>query len=75
MPCKCGLPGGGNGPLARAMGEWMAAGRTIVMMTQVPYEGSDMAVYQVGQQVKEKYQLLGQQRPFRYHCNAAPHLF
>ena len=53
-----GLPGGGNGPLARAMGEWMAAGRTIVMMTQVPYEGSDMAVYQVGQQVKEKYQLL-----------------
>ena len=28
------------------------------MMTQVPYEGSDMAVYQVGQQVKEKFQLL-----------------
>ena len=53
-----GLPGGGNGPLARAMGEWMAAGRTIVMMTQVPYEGSDMSVYQVGQQVKAKYPLL-----------------
>ena len=28
------------------------------MITQVPYEGSDMAVYQVGQQVKEKYQLM-----------------
>lgn len=28
------------------------------MMTQVPYEGSDMAIYQVGQQVKEKFQLL-----------------
>ena len=53
-----GLPGGGNGPLARAMGEWLEAGKTIVMMTQVPYEGSDMSVYQVGQQVKEKYHLL-----------------
>ena len=28
------------------------------MMTQVPYEGSDMSLYQVGQQVKEKYQLM-----------------
>ena len=28
------------------------------MMTQVPYEGSDMEVYQVGYQVKEKYQLM-----------------
>ena len=53
-----GLPGGGNGPLAQAMGEWMAADRTIVMMTQVPYEGSDMSVYQVGQQVKAKYPLI-----------------
>lgn len=53
-----GLPGGGNGPFAQAMGEWLSAGKTIVMMTQVPYEGSDMAVYQVGQQVKEKYQLM-----------------
>ena len=53
-----GLPGGGNGALAQEMGEWLKAGKTIVMMTQVPYEGSDMAVYQVGQQVKEKYQLM-----------------
>lgn len=53
-----GLPGGGGGALAQAMGEWLEAGRTIVMMTQVPYEGSDMSVYQVGQQVKEKYQLM-----------------
>ena len=28
------------------------------MMTQVPYEGSDMSVYQVGRQVKAKYPLL-----------------
>ncbi len=53
-----GLPGGGDGPFARAMEEWLAAGKTIVMMTQVPYEGSDMSVYQVGQQVKERLQLM-----------------
>ena len=53
-----GLPEGGNGPLAQAMEEWLAAGKTIVMMTQVPYEGSDMAVYEVGQQVKERFQLM-----------------
>ena len=53
-----GLPGGGGGALSTAIGEWLEAGKTIVMMTQVPYEGSDMSVYQVGQQVKEKYQLM-----------------
>lgn len=53
-----GLPGGGNGPLAQAVAEWLAGGKTIVMMTQVPYEGSDMSVYQVGQQVKERFQLM-----------------
>lgn len=53
-----GLPEGGNGPLAQAMEEWLAAGKTIVMMTQVPYEGSDMTVYEVGQQVKERFQLM-----------------
>ena len=44
--------------MAQAMEEWLAAGKTIVMMTQVPYEGSDMSVYQVGQQVKERFQLM-----------------
>ena len=53
-----GLPGGGNGPFAQAMEEWLLAGKTIVMMTQVPYEGSDMSVYQVGQQVKERFRLM-----------------
>jgi len=53
-----GLPGGEEGPLAHAIGEWLKDGKTIIMMTQVPYEGSDMSVYQVGQQVKEKYQLM-----------------
>ncbi|MCI8303393.1 MAG: asparaginase [Lawsonibacter sp.] len=53
-----GLPGGGGGALAQAIEEWLAAGKTIVVMTQVPYEGSDMAVYQVGQQVKERFRLM-----------------
>ena len=53
-----GLPGGETGPFSQAMEDWLQSGKTIVMMTQVPYEGSDMSVYQVGQQVKEKYQLM-----------------
>ena len=53
-----GLPGSDTGELAQAMEEWLAQGKTIVMMTQVPYEGSDMTVYQVGQLVKQKYGLI-----------------
>ena len=53
-----GLPGGASGSLALAMEAWLEEGKTILMMTQVPYEGSDMTVYQVGYQVKEKYQLI-----------------
>ena len=34
------------------------AGKTIVLATQVPQEGSDLSVYQVGHRVKERYQLL-----------------
>lgn len=33
-------------------------GKTIIMSTQVPHEGSDMEVYQVGYTIKEKYELL-----------------
>ncbi len=34
------------------------AGKTVVMATQVPQEGSDLSVYQVGQRVKARYNLL-----------------
>ncbi len=34
------------------------AGKTVVMATQVPQEGSDLSVYQVGKLVKERYRLL-----------------
>lgn len=53
-----GLPGGGEGAFAKAIGDWIDCGKTFVMMTQVPYEGSDMAIYQVGKQVKERYPVL-----------------
>ncbi|MCI8422669.1 MAG: asparaginase [Lawsonibacter sp.] len=53
-----GLPGGGGGEFAQAVGAWVDSGKTFVVTTQVPYEGSDMAVYQVGQQVKQRYPVL-----------------
>ena len=34
------------------------AGKTVVMATQVPQEGSDLSVYQVGHRLKERYRLL-----------------
>ena len=33
-------------------------GKTIVLATQVPQEGSDLSVYQVGHRIKERYRLL-----------------
>lgn len=53
-----GVPGGGEGSLAFEMGKWIEEGKTVVVMTQVPYEGSDMGIYQVGKQVKEKYDII-----------------
>ena len=53
-----GLPGSDEGPLADALESWILDGKPIVMMTQVPYEGSDMEVYQVGHRVKRRYDLI-----------------
>ena len=33
-------------------------GKTVIMATQVPQEGSDLSVYQVGHRVKQRYHLL-----------------
>lgn len=41
-----------------SMKDWIASGKLIVMTTQVPYEGSDMEVYQVGYQAKKDYHVL-----------------
>lgn len=41
-----------------AIADWIASGKTLVMTTQVPHEGSDMEVYQVGHIIKEQYELM-----------------
>lgn len=47
-----GLPGGDDGELFAAVRDWCAAGRLVVFTTQVPHEGSDLAVYEVGRAAK-----------------------
>ena len=47
-----GLPGGDDGSLFAAVRDWCAAGRLAVFTTQVPHEGSDLAVYEVGRAAK-----------------------
>lgn len=41
-----------------AIEKWMDSGKVIVMTTQVPHEGSDMEVYQVGYRVKAEYEVM-----------------
>lgn len=53
-----GIPCYGDESFLSAIEDWILAGKTIVMTTQVPHEGSDMEVYQVGLRVKEKYEVL-----------------
>lgn len=36
----------------------IASGKTVIMSTQVPQEGSDLSVYQVGKRIKSRYDLL-----------------
>ena len=43
-----GLPGFENGPLMKAVEDWLGAGRLAVFSTQVQYEGSDLSIYEVG---------------------------
>lgn len=53
-----GVPCYENEDFIDAIERWIQKGKTIIMTTQVPHEGSDMAVYQVGFKVKEKYELI-----------------
>ena len=47
-----GLPDYGDGAIVRAVEEFTAKGRYVVMTTQVQNEGSDLSVYQVGHSLK-----------------------
>lgn len=50
-----GVPYYANQDFALAVGQWIDAGKILIMTTQVTYEGSDMGVYQVGHMIKERY--------------------
>ena len=53
-----GLPQYGDADFYEAVRAWIASGKMLVMTTQVPFEGSDMEVYQVGQRVKKELGLV-----------------
>jgi len=53
-----GIPSYGNDDFFHAIGDWIENGKILVMATQVPHEGSDMEVYQVGYAIKERYELM-----------------
>ena len=53
-----GLPCYGSEHFMDAIRDWVTAGKTVVVTTQVPHEGSDMAVYQVGHRVKNELDVI-----------------
>ncbi|MGI6172965.1 MAG: asparaginase [Christensenellales bacterium] len=53
-----GIPSYGNDRFMDAIRDWMHDGKTVVMTTQVPHEGSDMAIYHVGHRVKSQYDVI-----------------
>lgn len=53
-----GIPCYGEDIYMKAISEWTNAGKLLVMTTQVPNEGSDMVIYNVGSRIKEKFDLL-----------------
>ena len=52
-----GIPDYGDGSFREAIRKWTSAGKAVVMATQVPNEGSDMSVYEVGHAVKNAYNI------------------
>ena len=53
-----GLPHYSDSDFYDAVRGWIQSGRMLVMTTQVPFEGSDMEVYQVGQRAKKELGLI-----------------
>ena len=53
-----GLPQGEDAGFFREIDRFAAQGKVIVMTTQVQSEGSDMSIYQVGREIKERHRLL-----------------
>ena len=53
-----GLPHYGDSDFFEAVRDWVQSGRMLIMTTQVPFEGSDMEVYEVGQRAKKELGLI-----------------
>ncbi len=53
-----GIPMYDEKDFSDALEELFLAGKDVVMTTQVPYEGSDLGLYQVGKKIKDKYEML-----------------
>lgn len=53
-----GFPDYGDSSFRRAIARCLAAGKPIIMATQVTHEGSDMTIYQVGKVLKDEFHLL-----------------
>ncbi|MGE4353015.1 MAG: asparaginase [Oscillospiraceae bacterium] len=53
-----GIPCYENEQFIDAIDDWISFGKTLVMATQVPHEGSDMSVYEVGYTVKKRFGLI-----------------
>ncbi len=53
-----GIPKDENNRFTRALARWAEAGKTVVLTTQVPLEGSNMNVYEVGRGVKSEFGIL-----------------
>lgn len=56
---ECGFKGAsGEDSFMEVLHDWLSDGKILVMTTQVPNEGSDMVIYNVGSRAKEKFDLL-----------------
>jgi len=53
-----GVPCYENEQFIEAIEDWIASGKTLVMATQVPHEGSDMSVYEVGYTLKQRVEII-----------------
>ena len=53
-----GIPSLSNYQYLNIIQKWTDKGRTVVMTTQVPNEGSDMNIYQVGHELKNKVNII-----------------
>ena len=53
-----GVPSYADQDFIRAVKLWTDAGKPVIMTTQVTYEGSDLAVYQVGHIIKTRHGVL-----------------